>query len=47
MDCLLFGGAPSVGKSEAIYRLAQMLIAKGFSDTLLQVPPLFRDFTAA
>ncbi|MDB5122395.1 MAG: hypothetical protein JWP94_524 [Mucilaginibacter sp.] len=46
MDCLLFGGAPSVGKSEAIYRLALKLIGKGFIDRLSLVPATFRDFSA-
>jgi hypothetical protein len=29
MECLLIGGAQSVGKSETIYRLANSLIAAG------------------
>lgn len=46
MVCLLFGGAPSVGKSETIYRLAQYLMAKGFTDVLGLVPATFSDFSA-
>lgn len=46
MDCLLIGGAQSVGKSECIYRLTQRLIANGFTDVLKEVPATFIDFKA-
>ncbi|MCY1530963.1 hypothetical protein D9M68_661730 [compost metagenome] len=46
MDCLLFGGAPSVGKSETIYRLTLFLLSKGFVDVLGTVPASFSDFNA-
>jgi hypothetical protein len=46
MDCLLFGGAQSVGKSESIYRLTTYLLGKGFVDILGKVPPVFKDFSA-
>lgn len=44
MDCLLIGGAPSVGKSECIYRLTKYLISQGFVDVLNRVPQKFKDF---
>ncbi len=46
MKTLLFGGAPSVGKSESIYRLAKKLIDKGYIDTYSMVPESFEDFRA-
>jgi len=56
MKCLLFGGAESVGKSKAIYRLAKRLItppATGatspfstFKDVHGSVPASFADFHA-
>lgn len=46
MECLLIGGAQSVGKSESIYRLTQHLLANGFSDILNRVPTTFSDFRA-
>lgn len=45
MDSLLFGGAPSVGKSETIYRLTQNLIqTNNFSVIAGNIPPTFSDF---
>jgi len=46
MECLLIGGAQSVGKSESIYRLAKYLISQGFKDNLNMVPATFQDFKA-
>lgn len=56
MECLLFGGAESVGKSSAIYRLARNLIGLSVSGVASpystftvvagNVPPTFRDFHA-
>ena len=46
MNCLLLGGAPSVGKSESIYRLAKHLLSKGFLDITNSVPEKFEDFRA-
>jgi len=46
MDCLLIGGASSVGKSESIYRLTKYLISQGFSDVSNSVPNDFKDFKA-
>lgn len=46
MDCFLFGGAPTVGKSEGIHRLALYLLTKGFKDIHLSVPVAFKDFIA-
>ncbi len=46
MDCLLIGGASSVGKSESIYRLTKYLISQGFSDVSNSVPNDFIDFKA-
>jgi len=46
MNCLLLGGAPSVGKSESVYRLAKYLLSKGFSDITNSVPEKFEDFRA-
>ena len=46
MKYLLFGGAPNVGKSECIYRLAVHLKGMGFSDLHLSVPATFSDFRA-
>jgi GTPase SAR1 family protein len=46
MDCLLFGGAESVGKSETIYRLTIGLLSKGFIDISRAVPTSFADFSA-
>jgi hypothetical protein len=44
MNCLLIGGAPSVGKSESIYRLAVYLLNHGYTDITNTFPPEFRDF---
>jgi hypothetical protein len=46
MKTLLFGGAPSVGKSESIYRLTKKLISVGYIDKFEMVPGSFKDFTA-
>jgi hypothetical protein len=46
MDCLLLGGAQSVGKSEGIYRLTKHLLSIGFSDVTNSVPQTFADFRA-
>ncbi|MFN8282745.1 MAG: hypothetical protein U0U67_05990 [Chitinophagales bacterium] len=46
MKCLLLGGAPSVGKSETIYRLTRNLLAKGFVVVSGTVPAVFADFRA-
>ena len=46
MECLLIGGAPSVGKSECIYRATQYLINQGYHDTMNSVPGSFKDFRA-
>lgn len=44
MNCLLLGGAPSVGKSQAIYRITNYLINSGFSKLTDTFPPQFGDF---
>ena len=44
MISLLIGGAPSVGKSETIYRLANHLIGKGFVIVAGFIPVTFNDF---
>ncbi|KOS05533.1 hypothetical protein AM493_05415 [Flavobacterium akiainvivens] len=44
MECLLIGGAQSVGKSETIYRLAQRLIRAGFGIIAGTLPIPFSDF---
>ncbi len=44
MENLLIGGAPSVGKSETIYRLANRLIGKGFVVVAGSIPTTFNDF---
>ncbi|MBY8963157.1 hypothetical protein KJK34_10375 [Flavobacterium sp. D11R37] len=44
MDCLLIGGAQSVGKSETIYRLTENLIAAGYLVTAGTFPATFTDF---
>ncbi|RYF26788.1 MAG: hypothetical protein EOO42_00600 [Flavobacteriales bacterium] len=46
MKYLLFGGAPNVGKSESIYRLALHLLTIGFTDVHSSVPTIFSDFRA-
>jgi hypothetical protein len=46
MKCLLLGGAPSVGKSETIYRITQFLRTKGFNTRRGFVPAAFSDFYA-
>jgi|GEM_PF-4382765 len=46
MNCFLFGGVPSVGKSESIHRLAVDLIGRGLTDRLKLVPAVFTDFRA-
>jgi len=44
MESLLIGGAPSVGKSEAIYRLTNRLTSKGFRVVAGSIPKSFDDF---
>lgn len=44
MDCLLIGGAQSVGKSETIFRLTNRLITKGFIVVAGVLPTTFADF---
>ncbi|WP_395077259.1 hypothetical protein [Flavobacterium sp.] len=46
MNYLLIGGAPSVGKSESIYKLAQTLLtpARGFTIITGIFPPIINDF---
>lgn len=46
MDYFLFGGAPSVGKSQSIYRLTQTLLtpARGFVVVSGIFPAIFEDF---
>lgn len=44
MESLLIGGAPSVGKSETIYRLANRLVGKGFVVVAGSIPTTFNDF---
>jgi hypothetical protein len=44
MESLLIGGAQSVGKSGAIHRLANRLIARGFLPIVSSVPVKFYDF---
>lgn len=44
MECLLIGGAQSVGKSEAIYRLASCLVLRGFNVVAGSIPTTFIDF---
>jgi len=44
MKSLLIGGAPSVGKSETIYRLTNSFIAKGFVVVSGFIPTSFDDF---
>lgn len=44
MDCLLFGGAPNVGKSETIFRLANRLVSVGFRIVNGSIPASFNDF---
>jgi len=44
MECLLIGGAQSVGKSETIYRLTNNLIAFGYGVIAGTFPPTFSDF---
>lgn len=45
MECLLFGGAPSVGKSETIYRLTQRLVQNNnFEVVTGNIPTTFKDF---
>jgi len=46
MEYILIGGAPSVGKSECIHRIAKFLLAEGFLDAQNLVPHKFKDFTA-
>jgi hypothetical protein len=46
MNCLLIGGAPSVGKSKSIYRLTIYLLSHGFVDVTKSVPLTFHDFKA-
>lgn len=44
MDCLLFGGAQNVGKSETIFRLANRLVGSGFTIIGGSIPVTFNDF---
>lgn len=44
MNCLLIGGAQSVGKSETIYRLANELSLRGFRVVAGSIPITFSDF---
>lgn len=44
MNCLLIGGAQSVGKSETIYRLANELTSRGFIIVAGSIPIPFSDF---
>lgn len=44
MNCLLIGGAQTVGKSESIYRLANNLTSRGFMVVAGNIPPVFDDF---
>lgn len=44
MNSLLIGGAQSIGKSETIYSIANMLMAKGFVIIAGTIPPTFDDF---
>ncbi len=44
MECLLIGGAQSVGKSEAIYRLTNNLTAFGYTVVAGSIPATFSDF---
>lgn len=46
MECLLIGGAQSVGKSGTIYRLANDLVSRGFSVSAGSIPARFSDFKA-
>ncbi len=46
MECLLIGGAQSVGKSEAIYRLTRNLIDGGYTVIAGTFPVTFTDFRA-
>ncbi len=45
MESLLIGGAPSVGKSQALYRLTERLLKSGFKVVTGEFPPIFDDFT--
>ena len=44
MNCLLIGGAQSVGKSETIYRIANDLTSRGFVLIAGTIPVTFSDF---
>lgn len=44
MECLLIGGAETVGKSETIYRLANRLLLRGFVVISGSIPSNFDDF---
>ncbi len=44
MDCLLIGGAKSVGKSETLYRLAEKLTLVGYRQVAGVLPSTFNDF---
>ena len=46
MECLLIGGAESVGKSETIYRITKNLIKSGFIIVAGTFPSTFEDFRA-
>lgn len=44
MECLLLGGAQSVGKSETIFRLAHSLVTAGYVIVAGTLPTTFTDF---
>jgi len=44
MNSLLIGGAQNTGKSQAIYRIANTLVTKGFVIIAGSIPPTFNDF---
>jgi hypothetical protein len=44
MECLLISGSESVGKSEAIYRLANRFLSAGFDIEKGNIPEIFQDF---
>lgn len=46
MDYILIGGAPAVGKSRCIHRIAKHLLNNGFVDVHNLVPNEFKDFKA-
>lgn len=44
MNSLLIGGAQNTGKSQAIYRIANTLLTKGFKIIAGSIPATFNDF---